>query len=102
MQRRLDFKWKCHRCINLQEITNESIANIVKSARNEAIGAIKELRMLVKEGKWEEVTLKLAVPKDGEVDDDDDDANDDSDNKKKSELESDCLSFEDERQWTSG
>ena len=87
---------------NLQDITNESITNIVKSARDEAISSIKELGMLVKEGKWEEVTLKLAVPKDGEADDDDDDANDDGDNKKKSEPESDCLSFEDERQWTSG
>jgi len=61
---------------NLQEISNKNIKDTIKLGKDEAINVIKELGMSMKEGKWEEVTLKPVAPKDGDNDDDNDEDDD--------------------------
>ena len=60
---------------NLSEITNQQICDTILSAKTEAISALEDLGIFVKgkDGKWEELTLKVARSSDDDDGDDDDD-----------------------------
>ena len=71
---------------NLNEITNQQICDTILSAKAEAISALKDLGIFVKDkdGKWEELTLKVARSNDDD-DDDDGDGNGDGDDDEEEE-----------------
>ena len=58
---------------NLSEITNQRICDTILSAKTEAISALEDLGIFVKgkDGKWEELTLKVAISSGDDGDDDD-------------------------------
>lgn len=45
----------------LSDVSDDNIAAIIKEAKEEAVKAIKDLRMVVKGGKWEERSHKTRI-----------------------------------------
>ena len=71
----------------ISEIINQQICDTILSATTEAIPALEDLGIFVKgkDGKWEELTLKVARSSDD--DDGDDDGDDDEGKRRRGGLE---------------
>ena len=63
------------------DISDKEIFDTVERAKREAQYALEDLGISVKDkdGKWEDLTLKVINNKDGDDDEDDDDKDDDED-----------------------